>query len=199
MAKLITERQQEIYDFVKLYIEDNGMPPTTMEIKDAFGFKSPQSVVDHLKALKKKGYVDRLHCSRGIVLTKKRFPILGKISAGVPIDVEECFDGNFKLNHHYDPESTFVLNVEGDSMKDAGIYNGDMVFIKPCSDANSGEIVVAVIDGEYTVKRFISNKNTILLKPENESYEPIVIKDKNGYREDFRIIGKVVGVHRVID
>lgn len=197
MSKKLTARQKEILTFLEDYIDENSRPPTITEIKKGFEFKSPQSVVDHLKALEKKGYIKKLPNSRGIVLlTEKRvFPILGKVAAGNPLATEECFDGNFNLEDYYEPEKTFVLQVEGESMKNAGIYDGDMVLIKPTQTANSGEIVVAFLDDEYTVKRVLKEKNKIVLKPENESYNTIEITEDI---EDFRIIGKVVGVHRII-
>jgi repressor LexA len=197
MPKPLTNRQQEVYDYIESYIDDNNRPPTISDIKKTFGFKSPQSVVDHLHALEKKGHIKRLPNSRGIVLLneKDHFPILGKVAAGAPLEVEELFDGNFHLEDYYKPEQTFVLSIQGDSMKDIGIYDGDKVMIIPKSSVNNGDIVVAVIDGEYTVKRFFRENNKILLKPENPTYEPIIIEDTT---DDFRIIGEVVGVHRFI-
>jgi repressor LexA len=197
MPKPLTNRQQEIYDYIESYIDDNNRPPTISDIRKTFGFRSPQSVVDHLSALEKKGHIKRLPNSRGIVLLneKPHFPMLGKVSAGVPLEVEEYFDGNFHLEDYYKPDQTFVLTVQGDSMKDIGIYDGDKVLVKQKNNVDNGEIVVAVIEGEYTVKRFIKTNNKIILKPENSSYEPISVGEDT---DDFRIIGKVVGVHRFI-
>lgn len=197
MSRQITERQQEVLNFIEEYINNNNRPPTISDIKLNFGFKSPQSVVDHLNALEKKLYIKRLPNSRGIVLLNKRnhFPILGKVAAGLPLASEELYDGNFTLSDYYEPEQTFVLKVTGDSMIGAGIYDGDMVLIKPKASAETGDIVVAVLNREYTIKKLVKKQNKIILKPENPSYEPIVItKDI----EDFRIIGKVVGVHRIL-
>lgn len=196
MSKELTHRQSEILNYIADYIEDNNRPPTISDIKDFFGFKSPQSVVDHLKALEKKGKIERLPRSRGIVLldSKNKFPILGEVAAGNPLASEECFDGVFNLEEFYEAENTFVLRVKGDSMIESGIYNGDLVFIKPVSNVENGEIVVAYINNEYTVKRFIREKNTVILKPENPNYKPIEVTEE----DEFMIIGRVVGIHRIL-
>ena len=197
MSKPLTKRQGEIFDFIETYIDENNRPPTIQDIKDTFGFRSPQSVVDHLTALEKKGHIKRIPNSRGIVLLheKNHFPILGEVAAGVPIAAEECFDGNFSLEDYYKPDRTFVLKVQGESMIEAGIHNGDMVLIEPSNTLETGQIGVFVVDGEYTVKRFTKEKSTIVLKAENTTFKPLVITEEV---EDFRIIGRVVGVHRVI-
>ena len=198
MPKPLTDRQKEIFDYIESYIDDDNRPPTIAEIKKTFGFRSPQSVVDHLNALQKKGYIKRLPNSRGIViLTEKRyFPILGRVAAGTPIPTDEDFDGTFSLEDYYEPESTFVLHIRGDSMKDVGICDGDMVLIKSCQEVRPGEICVAVLNGEYTVKRFLKENDNVVLRPENPKYKPIVITEKNA--DGFGIIGKVVGVHRIL-
>ncbi len=213
MSKRLTDRQQEILDFIETYINSNNRPPTILEIKDTFEFKSPQSVVDHLSALQKKGYIKRIPNSRGIVPLKDKnylsmmknhsynkkgknyFPILGKVAAGNPLETEECFDGNFLLEDYYEPDQTFVLKVKGESMRDIGIRDGDMVLVKTKNVVESGEIGVFVINGQYTVKRLVKENNMILLKPENPYFDTISVTEDT---EDFRIIGKVVGVHRVI-
>lgn len=197
MPKPLTKRQREIFDFIETYIDENNRPPTIQDIKETFGFRSPQSVVDHLTALEKKGHIKRIPNSRGIVLLheKKHFPILGEVAAGVPIASEECFDGNFSLEDYYKADQTFVLKVQGESMIEAGIHNGDMVLIEPTSTLESGQIGVFVLNNEYTVKRFSKEDTNIVLKPENTAFKPLIITEEI---EDFRIIGKVVGVHRVI-
>lgn len=195
--KELTKKQREIYDYIKETLASTKRPPTIAEIKNHFNFVSNQSVVDHIKALTKKGYVEKVGKSRGIIPTKKevQIPILGQVAAGNPIEAiesnhEDCFNLDEYVN---DPGRTYVLKIKGDSMKNAGIMDGDYVFVRYQQELKNGEIGVAVIDEEATVKRFQFENGKCILYPENEEFQPMEIMTNN---DNFRIAGKVIGVFR---
>jgi len=207
----LTQRQKEILEFIISHIEQYGYPPSIPEIQEKFSFKSPNAVSDHLEALERKGYIARRpHKSRGIeVLIQSKpekdenlnggnvaeVPIVGRVSAGTPILAEENLEGTLFVDRSLvrDPKGVFALRVQGESMVKAGILDGDFVLIKQQPAAEQGEIVVALIEDEATVKRFYKDKNKIKLKPENDTMKPIVVDSKGG---SVRILGKVVGVIR---
>ena len=193
--KEITKRQQEIFDFIYHYVACENRPPTIIEIKSHFNIVSNQAVVDHLIALEKKEYIKRLKNSRGILLlkTKRSFPILGRVSAGNPFESGEYHDEHLKLESLFDEKDSYVIRVKGDSMKNAGILEGDYIIVKYQNKVDSGEIGIAVIDGETTVKRIIYRDNKVILQPENDLYTPIEI-DPN--KTPLLICGKVIGVVR---
>ena len=209
----LTQRQKEILEFIISHIEQYGYPPSIPEIQEKFSFKSPNAVSDHLEALERKGYITRRpHKSRGIeVLIQSKsekndsfnggnvaeVPIIGRVSAGTPILAEENLEGTLFVDRSLvrNPKGVFVLRVQGESMVNAGILDGDFVLVRQQPIAEQGEIVVVLIEDEATVKRFYKDKNKIRLQPENDTIKPIVVDSKGG---SVRILGKVVGVVRKI-
>ena len=200
----LTGKQQNIYDFIKECLNNEGYTPTMREIADYFGYNSTNTVNDHLQALAKKGYIiKKPGAARGIILTdinnetvamNKGVPIIGRVAAGSPISAVENLDGYLELSEFYN-ESHFALHVRGDSMIDAGIWDGDFVIVREQPVVRNGEIGVAIVAGEATVKRISINNNEAILYPENEFYSPIRV---DLTETEFRIAGKVVGLHRVI-
>lgn len=192
----LTEKQKKILDFIKVYIKENGYPPTIKEIMNKFSFSSPTSVISHLKAIEKKGYIKKFEkISRGIVLNEQilNIPVLGRIPAGIPNIQEENLEGYISADKNLIGEGEFFsLIIKGDSMKDAGIFEGDYVVVKKDTEIKDGDIAVIFYNGEYTIKYFYKRKNYIELKPANPSYKSIIIK------ENPVIIGKVVGLFRKI-
>jgi len=211
MKKLIlTERQSEILKFIILNKEKFGYPPSIPEIQEEFSFKSPNAVQDHLAALERKGYISRrARKARGIEVLGRvtsnennknkaiEVPIVGEISAGRPILAQENIEGNILVDKSIVTNSNgiFALRVKGNSMINAGILNGDYVIASQQQDAEQGDIVVALIEDEATVKRFYKEKNRIRLQPENDTMEAIIIKPNEN---NVRIIGKIKGVIRKI-
>ena len=207
---VLTERQGEILEFIILNKEKFGYPPSIPEIQRKFSFKSPNAVQDHLKALERKGYISRhAHKARGIEIlvhtasnennrnNALQIPIVGEISAGRPILAQENIEGTIVIDKSIIKNSNgnFALRVKGDSMINAGILDGDYVIVSQQPDAEQGDIIVALIEDEATIKRFYKEKNRIRLQPENDTMEPIIIKtDEN----NVRIIGKIKGVIRKI-
>ncbi|RKY33616.1 MAG: hypothetical protein DRP68_01730 [Candidatus Omnitrophota bacterium] len=203
----LTKRQKEILEFIKKTTFKKGVSPTFREIMQFFGFKSIKTVQDHIKALKRKGYIKKdPNKSRSIVLDDFskalkdtiRVPILGQISAGKPILAEENIEGYINLDKFLIKHSKdiFALKVKGDSMTGAGILDGDYVIVKKQPTVENGSIACILIDNEATVKRFYKKENYIELKPENPDYKPI-IKTRDT-TTDILILGKVVGVFRTI-
>ncbi|MFC1668584.1 transcriptional repressor LexA [Chlamydiota bacterium] len=195
MASL-TYRQNQIVEFIKDFHMHYSRPPTYREIAQKFRFKSVNAVTDHLKALEQKGYIRRhKNISRGIELTfnyaSSKIPLLGRITAGTPLLSEENSEGSISLTDFKNVD--FALRIQGMSMKNAGILDGDTVFIKAQKEALHKDIIVARLpNGETTVKRLLKTNGTIILHPEHEEMDDIVLT------EDIEIIGKVVGVVRKI-
>ena len=206
MAKDLTARQREIFEFIKGMIRDKGRPPAIREIGERFGIRSTNGVRAVLEALERKGFIRRdRYTSRGIELLKEvdevmasgRFrevPLVGRVAAGTPIWAEQNIEGSFMLDRDFvSGEEVFSLKVAGDSMIDAGIYDGDFVLVKRQPTANVGEVVVAQIGDEATVKRFYPEKKRVRLEAANPNYGPIVVEpDAPG----FSIAGKVIGLLR---
>ena len=205
MKKELTARQREIYEFIRSEILRKGCPPTYREIGEQFGIRSTNGVKRSLDALFKKGYLERKPMvSRGLELMEKlpaeksealkEIPIIGRVAAGEPIVAEENLEGVINVDASlFRGEGHFALHVRGDSMKNVGIYDGDVIIARQQATAQKGEIVVAIIGEEATVKRYNPQNGEILLMPENEDYEPIVISRDD---QDFRIAGKVTGLMR---
>lgn len=194
------DKQGEIYDVIKNHILDKGYPPSVREICDVVGLKSTSTVHGHLERLEKKGLIRRDPTKpRAIELVKesvikKEFvdiPIIGKVTAGQPIlaveNVEDVF--SIPLNYVKSNNELFILNVSGESMIEAGILDGDMAIMEKTSVADNGDIVVALIENEATLKRFFKEKNHIRLQPENKNMQPIIV-------DDCKVIGKLVGLYR---
>ncbi len=202
----LTERQQEILLYIKEQVREKGYPPSVREIGDAVGLRSSSTVHGHLKRLESKGYIRRDPTKpRAIEIldddpeativnmgTKEliQIPIVGSVTAGEPILAVQNIEDYFPLPRDFaSDEATFMLRVKGDSMIDAGILNGDYVVVRQQPDAINGEIVVALIEDEATVKRFYKETGHIRLQPENPVYEAIITKNAH-------ILGKVIGVLR---
>lgn len=199
MANSLTERQQAVLAFLQKYIAREGYSPSEREIARGLGTKWTRGVQLHLAALEEKGFIRRGEGARAIELTgpaqeQRGLPILGRVAAGKPILAEENRAGMLPLDRsRYPWKDAFLLKVKGDSMKDAGILEGDHVLVQPRSDADSGEIVVAMVEGEATVKRLVRNRKEIFLKPENPAHSPIPVRSG----DETRILGKVIGVFRL--
>ncbi|MEM6273638.1 MAG: transcriptional repressor LexA [Myxococcota bacterium] len=236
----LTDRQQQVLAFIQDRIDDWGYPPTIREIGEHLGIRSTNGVADHLKALKRKGYLTQegmksrtlkpaVHAvrekghSKGVPGAPARsgrtgsrygpgdgtvpalvgrgeatvsIPVLGRVAAGEPILAEENAEGSVVVDSFLvgDGDKTFALKVVGESMIDDGIFDGDFIFVRKRSVASRGEIVVAMIEGEATVKRYFPEKNRIRFQPANTTMKPIYVR-----REEFRetqILGIVVGVYR---
>jgi repressor LexA len=205
MAKTeLTKRQRVILEFIETRITRHGQSPTVREIGRKFGIKSTNGVRTHLTALIKKGFLKKQALiSRGLELTRElaqdiaHIPVVGSVPAGLPIDAIENVEGEVAVDLSFLPKGqTFTLRVDGDSMRDAGILNGDLLLVRKQETAQSGDIVVAIIDGEATVKRYLPKGRKIILQPENDEFEPIVVDRKSG---DFRLAGKVGGLLRRFD
>ncbi|MAR92275.1 MAG: transcriptional repressor LexA [Pseudomonadota bacterium] len=200
MEKL-TKRQSEILELIKSHIADSGMPPTRMEIAETFGFRSPNAAEEHLRTLARKGYIEMVPgASRGIRLLGQEepaepgLPIIGQVAAGQPVLAQENILGRCQLDPgFFQPRADYFLRVKGLSMIDAGILEGDLLAVHKTHEARKGQIVVARIGDEVTVKRFDRKRNKILLLPENPDFEPIEV---DGSGEEFAIEGLGVGIVR---
>ncbi len=176
----LTKRQGEILTLIQEYIYDEGYPPTRMEIAEAFGFRSPNASEEHLRALERKGYIEMLPgSSRGIrVLVSDEeaegIPVVGRVAAGEPILAEEHIEDHYPVDPAlFHPRAHYLLRVRGMSMKDIGIMDGDLLAVHRTRTAENGQIVVARLNDEVTVKRFRRRGSIVYLLPENETFEPI--------------------------
>jgi repressor LexA len=208
--KGLTPRQQEILDFLNRSIREHGYPPTIREIGTAFGIRSPNGVNDHLKALQRKGYLERedlksraLRPKVGlevVPLTGRtvEVPLVGKVAAGKPILAVENIEDRVVVDRFFigARQQVFALRVRGDSMIEDGIYDGDFLFVQKQAKADSGEVVVALIDGEATLKRYFPEGDVIRFQPANAAMKPIYVR-RNDFSET-QILGIVVGVFRKI-
>jgi repressor LexA len=178
---MLTHRQQEILRFIQEVIETEGFPPTRAEIARALGFRSANAAEDHLKALARKGVIElQPGISRGIRLleTPKQFglPVVGKVAAGSPILAEQHIQDHYRIDARlFRPRADYLLRVKGTSMMGVGILDGDLLAVHRTPEAKSGEIVVARVDDEVTVKRFRRRGNMVRLMPENPDFPPIVV------------------------
>jgi len=201
MKKELTDKQRSVLEFIESRITERGHCPTIREIGTQFGITSTNGVRTHLTALIQKGYIKKeQYISRGLELMRPlaagvgRLPLVGSVPAGLPIDAQENIEGEIALDLSFLPKGdSFSLKVIGDSMKNAGIFSGDLVLVKKQSVAQRGDIVVAIINGEATVKRYFPESDHIRLQPENDDFEPILVDKK---AQEFRIAGKVVGLLR---
>ncbi|MBK7645708.1 MAG: transcriptional repressor LexA [Betaproteobacteria bacterium] len=192
----LTPRQQEILDFIKSTLEVLGAPPTRMEISSAFGFASPNAAEDHLKALAKKGaIVLEPGSARGIRLVEQLgLPLIGSVAAGSPILAVENVQGRYAFDANmFSPKADFLLKVRGLSMIDIGMFDGDLLAVHKTNQARDGQVVVARIDEEVTVKRLQHRDGFIELIAENPDFEPIVVRPGEA---EFAIEGIAVGLIR---
>ncbi len=199
MAQL-TPRQSQILAVIQEFIAEYGMPPTRAEIARELGFKSPNAAEDHLRALQKKGVLDLIPgASRGIQLKdslreQMGLPLVGKVAAGSPILAEEHIEAHYKIDPSlFNPKPHYLLRVEGMSMKNAGILDGDLVAVHRTPEVRSRQIIVARLDDEVTVKRYSQKGSVVWLLPENEDFEPIKVDLS---QQTMVIEGVVVGVIR---
>ena len=198
--KGLTPRQSEILHMIQEFIADSGMPPTRAEIARELGFKSANAAEEHLRALQKKGVLELLPgASRGIQLKDSLrdqigLPLVGRVAAGSPILAEEHIETHYRLDPAlFTPKPHYLLRVQGMSMKDAGILDGDLVAVHRTPEVRSRQIVVARVEDEVTVKRYRQDGSTVWLLPENEEFEPIQVDLKT---QTMVIEGVVVGVIR---
>ncbi|KUK31804.1 MAG: LexA repressor [Thermoanaerobacterales bacterium 50_218] len=196
----LSPRQMAILDYIQKTIDERGYPPSVREIGEAVGLKSSSTVHSHLVHLEQKGYIKRNPTKPraievvGTYNTVIRVPVIGRVTAGKPILAFENIEDTFPLPASFlrTRDNVFMLKVHGDSMINAGIFDGDFVIVKQQQTAENGDIVVALLRDDATVKRFYQEENGIRLQPENPCFEPIVAKD-------VVILGKVIGVIRKIE
>ena len=202
----LTARQRQILDWIRGYLETNGMPPTRAEIAIGLGFSTPSSAEDHLQALARKGAIEMLPgASRGLRLKEMpgmplqgALPLVGRVAAGHPILAVENIESHYRVDPAlFSPRADYLLRVRGESMHDAGILDGDLLAVHRTGEARNGQIVVARVGGpggdEVTVKRFRKRGREIVLMPENAAFEPIVVDPR---ATAFAIEGIGVGLVR---
>lgn len=202
--KILTDRQQQILDFIQEHIAGEGLPPTYEEIAQAFGFSQPRAAGFHLQALEQKGAIAlQAGKARGIRVLQPsathadiwRLPLVGRVAAGQPIEADAHIEREISVDRHlFRPRPHYLLRVHGMSMCDAGILDRDLIAVHRTPEASNGQIVVARIEGEITVKRFHKTRQRITLLPENPEFAPIQIDPKT---DDFAIEGLYVGVIRL--
>jgi repressor LexA len=195
----LTPRQRQILEYIHNYFRDKGYPPSVREICAATNLKSTSTVHGYLVQLEKKGYLKRdPQKPRAIEIINTSvthrnmvdIPLVGKVTAGQPILAQENIENIFSLPKEMVPDSdVFMLSVKGDSMINAGIYNGDIILVQSTNSAENGDIVVALLGDEATIKRFYKESDHIRLQPENPLMRPIIVKD-------LTILGKAVGLYR---
>lgn len=215
MKNQLTEKQKDILNFIIQFHNEVGYPPTLRQIGKHFGISSTFGVKRHLDALVKKGYLNvESFASRGISIIKQedetefsktsyqdnvfpQIPIIGRVAAGIPITAIENIEGSVAIDPSLfkHSENCFALKVKGDSMINAGIFDGDLVIVSQTNEVMNNDIVVAIIDDEATVKRFYNKNSQIKLIPENENYQPIEITNY----ESFSIAGKVIGAIKLFN
>ncbi|PHM73164.1 transcriptional repressor LexA [Xenorhabdus kozodoii] len=198
--KALTARQQQVYDLVRDHISQTGMPPTRAEIAARLGFRSPNAAEEHLKALARKGVIEIIAgASRGIRLLLEEaegagLPLIGRVAAGEPLLAQEHIESHYKVDPGlFKPSADFLLRVKGMSMKDIGIMDGDLLAVHKTQDVHNGQVIVARIEDEVTVKRFKQTGNTIELIAENPEFKSIVVDLSE---QSFTIEGLAVGVIR---
>ena len=195
--KKLTQRQSEILSFIQEFIEDNAMPPTRAEIAKALGFKSVNSAEEHLRALKRKDVIELIPgASRGIRLVDAEvgLPLVGRVAAGNPILAQEHIETHYQIDPDlFHPKPHFLLQVHGMSMRDAGILDGDLVAVHRTPEVRNGQIVVARLEDEVTVKRYRQRGPQVWLLPENSDFGPIRVDLSE---QPLIIEGVVVGVMR---
>lgn len=204
--KPLTPRQQQVFDLIKTRIEESGMPPTRAEIAKELGFRSANAAEEHLKALARKQAIEIVPgASRGIRILlndnpandepeELGLPLIGRVAAGEPILAQEHVETHYRVDPSmFKPQADFLLRVYGESMKDIGIMDGDLLAVHKTQDVRNGQVVVARIDDEVTVKRLKKQGNKVELLPENSEFKPIVVDLR---QQSFTIEGLAVGVIR---
>lgn len=203
MTGRISKKQQEILDYIKEEILKKGYPPSVREICEAVGLKSTSTVHSHLATLEKNGYIRRDPtkpraieiCDDSFQMIRREMvsvPIIGQVAAGVPILAEQNIEDYFPVPADILPNAeSYILRVHGDSMINAGILDGDLIFVRSCNTAENGDIVVALVEDSATVKRFFKEDRHIRLQPENDAMDPMIVNNCN-------ILGKVFGIFRIM-
>lgn len=196
----LTRRQKDVFDYLKRYINENGYAPCVRDICDALNLKSTSTAHAHLTRLESKGYISRDPAKPRTIMirdgsaARERMvpvPVVGRVAAGIPITAVENIEEYLSLPYSLlGTDDVFILNVSGDSMVNAGILDHDKIIAQKQDYAQNGDIVVALLDDEATVKRFFVEEGRVRLQPENENYEPI-------YTKQLDILGKVIGVLRM--
>ena len=217
----LTDRQRNVYEFLISYSKQHGYPPTMREIAEHLGVAGNLGVIKHLNALEKKGYIKRSSgSSRGTAITDMKsptryadmqervftgddsqfsvfLPVVGTVRAGIPQQPVEDIQEYYSIDRNVARSGgTFFLKVKGDSMINASIREGDLALIRPQESAQNKDIVIALVDGEATLKRFYREKDHIRLQPENSNMDPIIIREGE---KNLSIVGKVVGIYRSMD
>jgi len=206
--KELTKRQSEVLDVIKDCIEKTGMPPTRVELAKILGFRSANAAEEHLKALARKGAIEILPgTSRGIRIlgepkttasvVEEGLPLIGMVAAGEPILAEQHIEAHYAVDPSlFHPEADFLLRVQGESMKDIGIMDGDLLAVHKTQDISNGQVVVARVEDDVTVKRFYREQEQVTLKAENSQFSPIKVDLQY---QSFAIEGIAVGVIRTAD
>ena len=203
--KPLTPRQQQVFDLIKSKIEDNGMPPTRAEIAKELGFRSANAAEEHLKALARKQAIEIIPgASRGIRILlqdtandDQGLPLIGQVAAGEPILAQEHVEAHYRVDPSmFKPQADFLLRVNGESMKDIGIMDGDLLAVHKTQDVRDGQIVVARVDDDVTVKRLERKGSTVLLHAENQAFESIKVDLTS---QHLTIEGIAVGIIRNTD
>lgn len=192
----LTPRQREILDLIRSSIAERGSPPTRAEIAQAFGFRSANAAEEHLKALARKGAIELFPgSSRGIrLLEEPGLPVVGRVSAGYPILAEQHIEAHYEVEPRvFQPQADYLLRVRGMSMRDAGILDGDLLAVHRTAEARNGQVVVARVENEVTVKRFQRSGHHVRLLPENPDFQPIEVDLR---KQDLVIEGLGVGILR---
>ncbi len=193
---MLTPRQKQILELIRRHIETRGMPPTRAEIGQHFGFRSPNAAEEHLRALERKGMIEMIPgSSRGIrLIGPTGLPVVGRVAAGSPILAEEHIEEHYDIAAHlFRPRAHYLLRVKGTSMRDAGILDGDLLAVHRTGKAENGQLVVARLDDEVTVKQFRRRGSIVTLLPKNPEFEPIRVDLKERH---LVIEGLGVGVLR---
>jgi repressor LexA len=197
-----TPRQRQVLECIVSYIDDNGYPPSQRDIATGLKLRSTSTVVKHLKSLEQLGFIRRSSVGRSIVLAVPNsnsisIPIIGTVRAGCLSQAIEDVHGYFSVDHHaIKGKNCFFLHVSGDSMIDKGIFSGDLALVRPQPTAHNKEIVVAMVEGEATLKSFFKEEDHIRLQPANPAMQPIIIGPEDA---EVTIVGKVIGVYRHLE
>ena len=198
--KALTARQQQVYDLIRDHINQTGMPPTRAEIASQLGFRSPNAAEEHLKALARKGVIEIVSgASRGLRLLLEEpevegLPLIGRVAAGEPILAQEHIESHYHVDPAlFKPNADFLLRVSGMSMRDIGIMDGDLLAVHKTQEVRNGQVVVARIDDEVTVKRWKKEGNTVHLLPENSEFSPIIVDTRE---QSLMVEGLAVGIIR---
>jgi repressor LexA len=204
--KPLTPRQQQVFDLIKNHVEETGMPPTRAEIAKELGFRSANAAEEHLKALARKEVIEIVPgASRGLRILAEvandiaddGLPLIGRVAAGEPILAQEHIESHYRVDPSmFKPQADFLLRVHGESMKNIGIMDGDLLAVHKTQDVRNGQVVVARVEDDVTVKRLERQGSTVLLHAENENFPPIEIDLKH---QEMTIEGVAVGIIRNTD